>query len=459
MAGPAPTFADTWTRFGREIKATNEHAKWAAENGTNFVDLYAAIKAGTSGVPGLDGEYLTQAGTENMRAQVAAPLSPNALRDRFRPYLRELGRVIESVDIDDYGILRRLRDYMVANSQSLNSRAMTLDTSSSGSPTGNGTVHRLTVDEDAFALECTGPEVKTLTCVRDQASGARKHEEVFEFTGVAREKDGCQWLGSGTRRTIVASHAFSSPRLLTNPSFETHDATADDTAPGSTTGITGWTIGSAAANIKMRSSATAANVYRDYPGAPSTHWSVQFIASDSLTQVLRTQNPAVNFEPGGIKVPYFLAVAYKRKSSATGTLTLHLGSQTTAATIGSATNDVWNILVITVGQKNWYKTFKEADVDVKIDVASLATGTLIVDDVVLVPFTNLDGTWWVVLGGDTAFIRRDTLTFTDTDGTRATFSYWLWRAYGDGQGLGSLPLIGGWLPTNNSAAETIADPA
>lgn len=460
MAGPTPSWADTWTRFGREVFATNEHAKWASENAENFLDAYAAVKAGDGSVPGLDGLYLSAAGIERFRSQVAAPLAPAELRSRFYPYLRELGDVISAPESDEYSLLRRIRDYMVANSQSLNGRGMTIDTSSSGSPTGTGAIHRLTVDEDNFPLECTGAELKTFECIRDQQTGAREHEEVFEFRTPTREKDGCQWSGSGSRRQITCAHAFSAPRLLTNPSFETHDASADNTSPGSTTGITGWTIGSAAANVKMRSSATAANVYRGYPGAPSTTWSVEFTASDSLTQVVRTLNPAVNFEPGAIKVPYFLAVAWKRKSSATGTLTLHLGSQTTAATIGSATNDVWNVLVITVGQKNWYKTFKEASVDVKIDVATLATGTIIVDDVVLVPFTNLDGTWWVVLGGATAFLRRDTLTFTDVDGgSRALFSYWLWRAYGDGQGLGLLPSIGGWLPTNNSAAETIADPS
>lgn len=455
MAGPAPNFADTMTRFGRRIKRIDALYNFANSLTPNFLDMYASEKAGTSGVPGIDGEFLNIAQLEETRNRIASVLTTDYLQAEFRPFVQELGRVIGAVETEDYAILDRLRQYMVANSQTFNSRGMTLDTTQAGSVTGTGTIYRLTVDEDGNTLECTGPDDKVFECTKDQASGAREHEEVFLCRGGTREKDNLQWLGSGIAREIACKHAFSS-RVLQNPSFEA-GAVTNNTALSAVDQITGWTVATAA-NWKTYSA--SGYYYRGYPGAPPTLWGLECTASDQISQVVRTLNPGVNFNPGLIRTPWGLALAWKRKNSATGTITLHLGAQSVSATIGSATNDVWNILFLTVGTKNWYKNFKEADLDVKVVVSSLATGTVVIDDIVLDQWVNLDGTWWFPLGGATAFLKGDTLSFTsDADGgTRGKFSYWLWRAYGDAKQLARLPEIGGWFPTDNAAGETIADP-
>lgn len=456
MAGPAPNFADTFTRFGRRVKRINEQYKFSCENATNWLDLYAAEKKGVSGTPGLDGEFLNADQLEQTRARYASVMTTDYLQGEFDPFIRELGRVIGATETNIYEILDRIRRYMQTNSQSLNSRGMTLDTTQAGSVTGTGTIYRLTVDEDGNTLECTGAETKTFECTKDQATGGKEHEEVFLYYGQDREKDGLQWTGSGALREIACVHALSS-RLLQNPSFEA-GAVTDNTALASTTQITGWTV-TTAANWKTRSAATY--YYRGYPGAPSTLWGLECTASDQIAQTVRTLNPGVNFDAGLIRTPWGCAVAWKRKGSATGTITLHMGAQSVAATIGSATNDVWNILFLTTGTANWYKNFKEADLDIKVVVASLAVGTVVIDDLVAAPWTNLDGTWWLALGGATAFLKGDTLSFTgDADGgSRGIFSYWLWRAYAEAAKVAFAPAIGGWFKTNNAAGETIADPA
>jgi hypothetical protein len=89
-------------------------------------------------------------------------------------------------------------------------------------------------------------------------------------------------------------------------------------------------------------------------------------------------------------------------------------------------------------------------------MASLATGTIVVDDLVLAPMTNPDGTWWAIVGGATPWLKGDMLTFSgDTQGTATILNYWLWRAYGD-----LVVDILGWFPSTTTASSiVIADPS
>lgn len=453
MPGPNPSFADCWTQLGKVVKLVNEIEKFGNSNSANVVDMEDALTVVLDGVYTPDAFPLLR---QAVRAPIAATLTPATLRRLFFPFLQEMCRTIGAPElkaggrISEADALKRIRQYMEDNTQTLNSRGMTLDTSSAGSPTGTGAIHRLTVDKDNNTLECTGAESKAFVCDQDQTSGRRKHDEVFEYKAADEEIDGLYWTGSG-RVGRIASLNCRSGNILANPSFE-QGATADNTALTSTTQLTGWSVGTAS-NVKTQT--TTVSPYRGYPGEPSTLYCAEFVASDTLTQVVRTANPGAAFDP---RVPYFAQVAWKRRSSATGTLTFHVGSQTVSVDVSTGTNDVWNVLPLTVGTKNWFDNFKEGDLDIKIDMGSLAVGTVAVDDVVLAPFTMLDGTWWAVVGGATAWVRGDTLSFTgDADGTRALFSYWLWRAYGD-----DFPLLSemrGWFPTDSGGTEVIADPS
>ena len=91
-----------------------------------------------------------------------------------------------------------------------------------------------------------------------------------------------------------------------------------------------------------------------------------------------------------------------------------------------------------------------------VDPVGAVVDVVVVDDVVLAPMVPLDGTWYALVGGATAFVRGDTFTFTDADAvTRAKLSYWLWRAWEDDPE--TLLEMRGWFPTT-AGTETIADP-
>lgn len=455
MPGPNPNFASCWSQLGTVVNVANAIELFGNANTPNYLDLEDALTVA------LDGEFtpnalpiLRQAVRQPLAGTIAAP----TLRRLFYPFLQEMSRVIGAPElkaggqISEADALKRIRQYMEDNSQSLNSRGMTIDTSAAGSVTGTGAIHRLTVDKDNNVLECIGAESKVFYCDKDQTSGARKHAEEFEFRFADAEQDALYWTGTGGTKRVTSLNCRSG-NLLVNPSFE-QGATADNTALSSLTQLTGWTVAGTASNVKTHSNAT--RVYRGYPGEPSTLYGIEFVADDTIAQVLRVANPGAQFDP---RVPYFCQVAWHKRSSATGNLNLHVGSQTVTVDISTGTNDTFAPLVLTIGTKNWYDTFKEGDLDIKIVVDTLATGTVVVDDVVLAPMTNLDGTWWAVVGGATPWIRGDTLSFTgDADGgTRAKLSYWLWRAYGNDTAL--LTEMRGWFPTDNGGSETIADPS
>ena len=446
MAGSNVTFAAIWTQLGLAItKVVNETEKYGSSNSPNVYDMEDAV------VTGLDGEFTPAAVNfvRSIRSALAPTITQARLRAALQPFWDEMSRAIGSQLNAPTGLqqVAELIDYMsVTSSDSLNSRGMTLNAVGSITGTGNGTINRLTVDKHWNTLECVSAEAKRARVISDQ-NQAQEHAEVWEFKGAPAERDALFFAGSGINAPMSTANAQTSQRWAQNPSFEANDGTNDGDVPGSTTAVTGWTLSATAA---FQLATGASKVYRGYPGEPSTLWSLEFVDNGNADQIVQDQQPGTRWEPN---TPYYCQIAWNRQTTADGTLTLELGSQTASVAVTSGTNGVWNILRIAVGTKNWYSNFQEADLNVKVTLASNTTGSVLVDDLIVAPYQLMDGTYYLPVGGSTAFLRDDLFSWSDTDGgTRAINSYWLWRAFGG-------PVLGRWFPTNNAAAETIADPS
>lgn len=451
MAGSDVTFANVWAQFGKVVKIVDGVQNFGSVNTPNYLDMEDTLTVI------LDGEF-TPSVVPLLRQAVRSPLgsilSRDTLRAIFRPFMFEMLRAIGSEVLSRGGAVsdaigwREIRQYMETNSQLIKSRNMTFDTSATGTVVGTGAFSRLTVDKDANNLECTGAESKTFECVRDQNSGVSKHAEVFDLKFADADLSGLQWIGTGGTRQITSLNAKSGS-LVVNPSFE-QGALTNATALASTGQLTGWDVGTAAS---WKTYSAAAYVYRGYQNDTGvTHFGLECIASDTITQVLKTENPGASFDE---EIPYHFQIAWQRKSSATGNLTIHLGAESTTVTIGSGTNDVWNVLQLDLDSSRYYQQFKEGDLDIKVQVASLAVGTVVIDDMVLAPMVNLDGTWWAGTGGATPWLRGDQRIFSgDSEGTSTYLSYWLWRAYGD-----EVKALRGWFPSTTTASSiVIAEP-
>jgi len=449
MAGASPTFASIWTQLGKAVKVVNEVEKFGSSNSPNLYDLEDDI------VQNLDGEF-TPAGiniVRSVRNVLSQEITPSRLQAMFSPFLQEMARAIgaEVTARSDLELLSEIRQYMADTSaDEINSRGMTMNQPSPGANTGTGLIHRLTTDWNGDVIECTGPESKRFECITDQNQG-QKYQEVFRLKGQSAERDLLFWDGSGNVSEITCLDGSATQTWLQNPSFDANDASSDLDTPGSlTTGITSWTIGSSAANFALRTG--AANVYRGMVGQASTIWGLEFLGNDSISQAIQEAQPGTTFDP---RIPYYAQIAWNRQSGGDGTLELALGSQVVTVVVSTGTNGVWNVLQMPLGSNAWYDNFRQDGMTFKVTLSGNGAGSVITDDAILAPYTNLDGTWYAAVGGgDTApeapYLREDIFTLSDNESVpRAIFSHWLWKAYGPD----------GWLPSNNAGGETITDPA
>lgn len=350
--------------------------------------------------------------------------------DSVRACIMALAQVLDFPETDADQAFQRVYQYFVDNTKSVNSREMTYGSVSAvGSPVGNGSIHRLTVDKFGFDIEACVAETKTAKVIADETSGARPHEEVFEVRGEPAEVDALKFDGSGVIGNLTALSGLTSQQFLINPSFD-NDAAADPA-----TVVTGWTPGTSVSNFAIVSSS-----YRTLFGVTSPK-SVRFKTNDKLSQ---------GFFARGIQLdpitPWYLQVALQRESSCDGTATIRCGSNSKAVTVSTLTNGVWSILKLDLNKFLFFDNFNEANLDVEIELASRTTGTLLVDDVTFGPMQFLGGLWHAPVGGSTKWRRNDAYNWTDSEGATALLQWFL-------------TLAGYYLPGNKVGGETETDPS
>lgn len=389
-----------------------------------------------------EGDYTPQgleAWVRDVRGFASSIVHRNSARKAMIPLVYEMGKLIGSPYRDPRLIWSDIYDYYHANSLAVKSRSISYDTPAAGSNTGNGTVQRLTVDENGYNLEAEFIELKTLECIRDQVTGANRHAEIFRLYGVEPAIDGLDLANAGSGRVsggFYAKHAGSGEggSLLLNSSFTTY------VSGGSVTTLyRGWTIAGSTSNIGTDTT----NYYRGHPGDGDAPRSIVFNDNETITQKLSVSGRRIDPTK-----PYYLRVMFNRAvGSCDGTLTIALGSVTANVVLSAQTG--WNELKIAIGTGNWPANFYEDQLDVSIALSGRSSGTLLVDDAILTQFDQWDGTYFINLGGSTPYERGDVHTWTDTGGAAADakIQYYAWLA-----GFG-------YMPSASAASDiTFADP-
>ena len=416
------------------VELLQETWEFAGINAENWVGKEDGL------VQVLESDYANQvlAGVANARRQLAGVISRGAARGIIRPlldgYIKHIvGKAVPSGDQDVFDILYR---HFHDNSLSVESRAFTFNAAAAGgSNVGNSTVLRLTKDENNYDLEAATAEAKEIRCIQDRNTGAPLDAELFRMLGAPRGVDDLQLAGSGATMEIRALNHQAS--ILQNTSFESFSGTA--AAP---TAITGWTSSVTVDSSKYTFDST--NVYRAMQSV-TTPYALNIKATSNIVQKLSTFNRKLNPQ-----TPYFLQLAWNRQvGSATGDLLVRLGG--TSNTVTAAAQTGWNILRVpsTIGQNCWYKGFDEQDLDISIEWTRTG-GELLIDDVILAPFTPFDGTWYAITANATGatahapFLKDDIFTVSDTIAADSILQYWFYRVFGR------------YLP--HSGSPTIADP-
>jgi hypothetical protein len=439
----ALSYANAWAQINAVVNLLQKLELFGNSASPNFDTLHQTLRAATSG------DYKAQvlAAAQNMRGGLSSLLSPAATRALLSPAMLDIARAIDAPERDYDGIMRRLYDYMHANSKTINSRGLTRGSpSAGGSNVGNGTVYRVTSDALGYALESSTSEVKTLLCIADQTSeGGEKHREVFEVRG-AEALDDLFRGGTGLVTQIRCLDVRDSAAILRNPGFDTFSGTApaagSPATPSAVTSITGWTLDSV---TSVTVGIDTPSPYRTPVGETAAKW-VRFAANRTMTQAIS----AVTRAKFRRDVPYIFQVAVYRESSCDGTLTISVGAVSRAVDMTTLSNGAWNVVDVPdpQGANCWYDNMAENDMDISFALTSRTTGALELDDIVFAPMTAIDGAFVALVGGATPFKVKDTFTITDSEATRGINQYWIsHRAQAQS------------LPSNNAGGETEADPS
>jgi hypothetical protein len=408
-------------------EAYNEIYKFASANAENFLGLQAEI------IADLKGSYTTdiENAINGTRARLDAMLRDysSAMNPIWSQYSHS---VTLGPELDSTSVLTRLYQRFVDTAQRVTSRQFTYGAIvAGGSNTGSGTIYRLMIDANGFPIENTHAEARYAKCVADAVSGASRTEEIFEVGGAPPSSDALLLTGSGARTNITAISArasASAPFNVQNPSFDQ----VDGTVPSPLSSVPGWTLDSGSvANFSLIGGTEGTNYYRAYPGqSSSTSYALRSSAAFKLSQSLETNGASVDPQS-----PVFIQLAWKRNSSADGTINIVIGSYTFSVAVNTGTNGVWNTLVIPLDKNAWFKNWNTGGATgnkISIEWASPTTGTLDIDDFLATTFTanGTDGQWVAIVGGSPAhFLRNDSFTWTDSC-VDSILQFWLWRAYG-----------------------------
>lgn len=413
----SPSEAEVQAQLKNFVELLEETRKFGNVNAENWVS-----KEDTA-VQTVESDYadeITSAAARarrNLQAVIDRASAQAIIRPHIKGYVKHIvGKAVPAGDQEAIDILYR---WFFDTTVTVKSRGFVYNTpAAGGSNIGNLSILRVTKDENNFDLEAATAEAKEARCIQDRNTGTNLDNEIFRFRGAPQGRDALQVSGSGGTADIRAVNWQSS--LLLNTSFEEFSGTA--AAP---TEITSWESDIAVSGTNYSFDET--NHYRAQQGV-ETPRSLNIKATAILTQKLSTANRKLKAE-----IPYYLQVAWNRQiGSATGDLLIRLGAQSN--TVAVAAQAGWQILraPATLGQNNWYKNFDEADLDIAIEWTRTG-GDLLVDDVLLVPFSLFDGTWYLVIANNTSHAparKDDIYTWSDTIASDSIIQYWLWRAFG-----------------------------
>lgn len=400
---PIPTETEIQDQIAKTIRVYEHIDRFG--NGVispNFTTLQAAVQAALKG----DYSDLVSSSLEVPRSRLAGALTGDGVGS-LTPLLAEYGQTLDVAPQDPDGVVTEIYNHFIAAGLRVQSRRFTfVDPVAAGSNVGDGRIVRHNLDENGLPIENQTPDAKTALCVADQNTGTAIGEEQFLIRGAAPGRDAVSPGGSGASLTLQGLSA-NNARTLSNPSF---------TSPLGTT-IPGWTMygGTVIGSFSL----DLVNFYRSDLSDAGVPASLKITATSKIKQTILGDNLTVDPTK-----PWYLQVAWNRAvGAATGTLVIKMGSKTT--TVAVAAQAGWNLA--TVGPF-WYKNFAVNSMEINIEWTRVA-GDILVDDVLFVPGTAFDGSWYWVIGARTLFLRNDAFSWTDS-ALESVIQKWLWRWLG-----------------------------
>lgn len=370
-------------------------------------------------------------------AQIRAGLAAIARIDLIGPALDaavlSYAEVLDAPTNDPVAAFLALWRNYNADGHAINGREISFGSFSFSGATGDGAIHRLTVDENGDPIEIcpTGGDSWEARCIADQNSpGVNEHQEQFLLESSYASPDGLERIGSGVAATLQALTVNDG--ILLNGSF------SQGTSASS---ITNWDVDSGAVATTTKDTT---NYYRSVPNETTPASLNTGAQSLTIAQHIKTTGRRLDRN-----TPYYVQIAFNRTvGSSSGTLAIHVGAVSESVSVSAQSG--WTILRFTLGTKNWALNQTEDQLDVRV-VWTHSGGTgLRIDDFIVAPMTRVRGQWVAIVGGGTPFMLEDTATATDSISTEATISEALAARYGAAAGV--------TLASATGAGEDWADP-
>jgi hypothetical protein len=372
----------------------------------------------------LESDYAAEqaAGARAFRDLLAAAF--DVVAGLLEPILRAY--VHHIVNRPDEGVaanLDRIYEFFVDNAKTIQSRAFTYGAvTAAGGNNGNGALRRYVRDHRNFDIEHGHAEIKRARCIGAQSTGRRKHNELFQLLGQSSPIDS---LAFGPSSTDVQLEAKSSEQsLLANSSFS--DFQIAGTVSPSTPymlvagdSITGWTI-SVLTVVQLRQA--TADQYRLLESDP-TPTAVRLSGLCRFSQRFSVNGISLaRFQPIDLIVPAF------RDAAGAGTLVIGVGTTSKSFNIAVDIGLTYTPLFLDLTNNGlWPDGFDAEDPEVFFEITVYGAGTVTFDEVSLLLFDQIDGTWWCLHAGAeaTPFLLDDEFTQTDSIPADSKIQKWI----------------------------------
>ncbi len=442
MAGAEPTRAELITQLKNAIKGFEIDRLHGGVNAANFLDqedtIIQAIEMGS-----LNATAQLNA-MRSRRASFNALLTPGVIRSVLDPIFLEFGKLLGFPEKDVPTIIRpRLSDDFIAAGDTIKTRDITFGSPvAGGGNVGDGELLRLNIDSDGEPIEAVFVETKTFIISKEKGAdantGTRRNREKFEVRGENLEDDEIQRTGSGLDTTLTLVDAAQS--IVQNAGFDLIEGS--EPLPS---GIPSWVSSVTVDSTNYTFESGAGKIFQPRINLVETRRSLNIKAlTATLTQRFDLRQKTISATQ-----PFMMQLAINRSEfSGDGTITIKLGTATASVVLAAQVGHF--ILRLAIGSDSWPVNFNENEIDVEISRTGGTTGSVLIDDLIVVPFTKLvepggGGSWYVMVGGQTPFLLEDIFTAADVFATSdSVIQQWLWRGYGL------------WLPSD--AAPSITDP-
>jgi len=409
------SFSNAMALLGKAVWLLHQQKLYIDTNSEKLTDHIADIVAAAEGE-----RYLQQntVVSDRFNALSASIYSETSVQAFLKPFLDEVSLAIGKPLSGFETQLEDLRDYMVANSKTVEERTMSIGSvTAGGGNVGNGSIVCLSKDKYDNQIQSSVAETATIEVIAAQGSGANRNAERLRYLGVNRP------TGSGLNVEFVARYDGETNKLQ-NPRFNSFFGTTKPTAgvPVSPTAVgnfANWVM-----NDITKFQANLDYPYRYPAGGASTAYGLSFVGNGNVRQELTQAGRSFDKDK-----PYVPAIIAAKSGSCDGTFTMAWGSKSQAFTVSSTFGTNGTIYIVTpdIDKDLFYENWMSDSGSFTLTLASWTTGKLHIIEAGLYTMEEINGLYYCPIGKEIPWQVGDLFTQAISQSADGLIQRWLTR--------------------------------